>query len=719
MAHHDSGDELAYLTPGFDLNSLTVPRLRSILVSHDVSYPTSAKKGQLIGIVESEVLPKAKQLLRQRDRIQRTSEGIIDMPSSQESVEEDDEETRVRRRVRPPPAPPSTRKTRSRPTTRASTTEIDDASATPSTSRRKTTRSTVKHPRASDTEESREEVHGVEATPKATGRKLRKSEAYPTPQGSVPPAQETPVLVKHEDRGDSVFTDDNPFQSGSPIETPPVRSVSSELRRKSIPRHSTAATTALDGKRKRKTETPLSTKIKQEDGIVVPTRSTFEIPVAGLKSLKAEEPEGDLVPGEEFTPDEQLALTQEQATPQKAVVRRKPSKQGGSTQIASWLVILTLLSGIGLWWRKEKIEIGYCGVGKPHWSLEDTKIPQWASIVEPKCEPCPQHAFCYPDFEASCEQDFVLKPHPLSLGGLIPLPPTCEPDSDKLRRVKVVTDKAVDELRERRAKYECGEADKDGSKEVTSPEMTASELKQRVSKSKRKGMSDEEFEELWRGALGEITGREEVVTSTKGPTSAPIITFSSSSLAKLSLACAVKRHLRLSLLAYRLPILLLALGASTIAYARSQILAKRSDAARVPFLVSMTLDRLATQAALHARGDALEPWISVGQLRDDVLREELRKSRREELWNQVKRIVEGNANVRASVREGRGGDVSRVWEWIGGIKPIGGDLESPSLNRLDGSRVRLSLLPTETEGVGEQTFGNREMKKWDEGRPVY
>ncbi|EEP76183.1 conserved hypothetical protein [Uncinocarpus reesii 1704] len=559
MASFDSGDELAYLMPGFDLNSLTVPRLRSILVNHDVPYPTSAKKAQLISIVESDVLPKAKQLLRQRDRI-------------------------------------------------------------------------------------------------------------------------------HE---------------------------------QSTPKHFYATTPTMDERRKRKTEPPLLTRLKQEGGIMVPTSATFEAPVSGLRPFKAEEwEEEDIEPREEFTPDEQLALMQAQATPRKAVVKRRPASQGKSAQLASWFVIFTLLSSIGLWWRKEKVEIGYCGVGKKHWSLEGTKVPKWANALEPKCEPCPQHAFCYPSLEASCEQDFVLKPHPLSLGGLIPLPPTCEPDSDKLRRVKVVSDKAVEELRVQRAKYECGEANKDGSKKVTSPRMTAAELKQRVSKSKRKGMSDEEFEELWKGALGEIAGREEVTAKTQGPSSSPIITFSSSSLAKLSLPCAAKRHLRLSLLAYRLPILILVLLASILSYTRAQILAKRSDAARVPSLVSMTLDRLATQAALHARGEALEPWISAGQLRDDVLRDELRRSRREHLWNRVKRIVEGNANVRASVREGRGGDVSRVWEWIGGIRAIGGDLESPS-NRLESSRVRFSLLPQESKVASKEIPEGREMKKWDEGRPVY
>lgn len=131
----------------------------------------------------------------------------------------------------------------------------------------------------------------------------------------------------------------------------------------------------------------------------------------------------------------------------------------------------------------------------------------------------------------------------------------------------------------------------------------------------------------------------------------------------------------------------------------------------------MTLDRLATQAAFHARGEALEPWISVGQLRDDVLRDMLQGSRREKLWKRVRTIVEGNANVRASVREGRGGDVSRVWEWIGGIGGIGGVGGEREGNRRDSSKVHFST-PTPAPVKAEQSTGKPEIKPLHE-RPIY
>jgi hypothetical protein len=160
-----------------------------------------------------------------------------------------------------------------------------------------------------------------------------------------------------------------------------------------------------------------------------------------------------------------------------------------------------------------------------------------------------------------------------------------------------------------------------------------------------------------------------------------------------------------------------------LGYARARVLARRSDIARVPELVATTLDRLSTQAALYARGDAKEPYISIGQLRDDVLRFELQGKRREGLWRRVSRFIEGNANVRAAVREGRSGDVSRVWEWIGGINTVG---ELDHTSRRDSARFSLpspsGSLPTSprTPAIeSEPVSSPRESRRWDEGRPIY
>lgn len=90
------------------------------------------------------------------------------------------------------------------------------------------------------------------------------------------------------------------------------------------------------------------------------------------------------------------------------------------------------------------------------------------------------------------------------------------------------------------------------------------------------------------------------------------------------------------------------------------------------------------------------------------------------MWKRVRAVVERNANVRASVREGRGGDVSRVWEWIGSV----GLLEDGAWS--GGAKKRVILGPvvkgTPDDRSNPMEVEGREMvekRKWDEGRPVY
>lgn len=153
-------------------------------------------------------------------------------------------------------------------------------------------------------------------------------------------------------------------------------------------------------------------------------------------------------------------------------------------------------------------------------------------------------------------------------------------------------------------------------------------------------------------------------------------------------------------------------------YARHKLVTYRSATAQIPTLVKTTLDRLATQAALAAEGRVSEGFISVGQLRDDVLRSTFSKEERERIWAGVKRVVEQNSNVRAGNREGeRTGEWSRVWEWIG---PVDFQVRGLEGGRRSGGLIR----EAEEEDGAKNNAEGREVvqssnRKWDEGRPIY
>jgi len=110
-----------------------------------------------------------------------------------------------------------------------------------------------------------------------------------------------------------------------------------------------------------------------------------------------------------------------------------------------------------------------------------------------------------------------------------------------------------------------------------------------------------------------------------------------------------------------------------------------------------------------------EPYISMVALRDDLLRDEFRTKERTRLWDIVKGLVEGNANVRTMVRESRTGDVSRVWEWIGALHRIEGSAKKQSgIGKLVGSPGRL-LNATVEDDVDDNNMVKAKPAKWQEG----
>ena len=498
----DDGD---YLQPGFEPSSLTVPRLRSILVAHAIPYPSGAKKPQLVEIFMENVVPQAPKILAQRARAKRTSKGIVDAESSTESSAQNSTTTRTDD-LMPPPPTPRTRSVRKPSSKLRATDESESDAPSMRSPTKRTPRASSKHARASDTETGTD-IDGV----RRTVRKVRKSEAAPTPMPAPRVKSEEKDDGAGVSRRESAFTFDNPFQSSSsPLSE--GRSVSGERPRKS---HGMSSTKRKSSSTRIRTNGP-----KAEDGIHPPTSATFTVPVS---KLNKDTDEHGVEIGEDFTPEAQLELAQEQAANGVNALgpRRQKSRQTGGIGKAGpiWVVLLTLLGGYATWYRQEKIAVGYCGVGRDATQIipAGVQVPEWTKIlVEPECELCPQHAYCTENLETHCEADFVLKHHPLSLGGLVPLPPTCEPDGEKVRRVKAVADRAVEELRERRAKWECGDlVDEAGVPEAT-VQIHADELKKEVSKKRRKGMGEAEFEELWAGAIGEIEGREEVASATDG-----------------------------------------------------------------------------------------------------------------------------------------------------------------------------------------------------------
>ncbi|KAH7035086.1 Man1-Src1p-C-terminal domain-containing protein [Microdochium trichocladiopsis] len=680
-------ESVEYLQPGFDPKTLTIPRLRSILVAHNIPYSSSAKKGQLIEIFNEEVVPRSKKILADRARAKRSSKGIVDAGGSQSSVNPFDDYDDL-----PPPTSRASTLRRSKsprkaavPVVKSEEPEYDgQPMLSPAKARRP--RQTSRQPQPEEPEPAPEPA--PEPVPEPS---------YGTARRRVRQTSGAPPQIKSEEtdegffrRESGAFSRENPFQSAS---SPPSAEKAPLVRRKTPSAETPRAVSGASVKR-----AP-----RASSANVVRTPPPVEQHYDTPEPEYAEDEMGYLEPGEEFTPEEQLELAAEEALHGErslAPVRRSTTKSSGpgwGTPIS--VVLVTALAAYAGWFRQEKIAVGYCGVGQTVSSIpNEIEVPEWAHAVlppvlnvpdfviesvEPQCEPCPAHAYCYADYSVRCEQDYILKLHPFSLGGIIPLPPTCEPDGEKVRRVQTVADKAVEELRERTAKFECGELVNEEGAKVETPAIEEQELKGIINQKRSKKMSNQEFEDLWAAALGEITQREEVVVETQEARDSGGVStrLSSTSLARVPLTCAVKRSIRLGLARHRLKISAVIALALTVLYARARFLSERAANAQVPALVDVVLDRLAAQKQAVIEEGYLgeesteDPWLFLPNLRDDVLRSIHSLSKRERLWQRVIKWVEQNSNVRTGQREGRNGEVGRAWEWIG---PVAGAIEGGS-----------------------------------------
>ena len=233
-------------------------------------------------------------------------------------------------------------------------------------------------------------------------------------------------------------------------------------------------------------------------------------------------------PGEEFAPSAEADKVSPKTSRKVSQAKKGTSRGFGDNvsdlQLFFWC-LFTILSGFYLmFWRQEKFIVGFCGVPQTErWSLyvDDLIVASMADLVNehypndwrstffnnirPACTPCPPHAQCLPNLEMRCNADFIYKPHPFRLNGLLPLPGECIPDTEKQRRIAIVAERALEVLRNKAARVECEDETPDGIMER--------EIKAELLKFKSGSLSDEEFDALFEAAIGEVERREEVTVT--------------------------------------------------------------------------------------------------------------------------------------------------------------------------------------------------------------
>ncbi|EJS42161.1 YDR458C [Saccharomyces arboricola H-6] len=173
-------------------------------------------------------------------------------------------------------------------------------------------------------------------------------------------------------------------------------------------------------------------------------------------------------------------------------------------------IVLPLL--FGLWYREQRIRIGYCGHEQPMKSVALSAFPQTEQVDEflqaygPRCLVCPEHAACSSFMNIECEPGYELKSPILETYGIIPFSKYCIKDESEEKEVDELVWKVSEYLRKKNGQVNCGEGEnlfESGETEIRLYDI--------FSHSRPSWESQSEFNEHWKNVLKILKNKEEIV----------------------------------------------------------------------------------------------------------------------------------------------------------------------------------------------------------------
>ncbi|GAA6013190.1 hypothetical protein JCM11491_005210 [Sporobolomyces phaffii] len=360
-------------------------------------------------------------------------------------------------------------------------------------------------------------------------------------------------------------------------------------------------------------------------------------------------------------------------------------------RVTGWTIALLAIV-YSLWWREEKLAVGFCDTNSPSNALVSQRstslaVPALPSSLcttldalnlRPTCTPCPAHGFCQDAKFVGCSIDYVPKASPLRLGGLLPVPPRCVPDTEKLMVVALQASKASRLLRRRRGEVVCGGLKRLRKKQISAPHSGAGigdrdafvyglqadnvlTALMRENEASKSPFSEEVLEELNRLALNDLVNHGEVLTWQDGDEY-----WYASKTAEMPLSCQARLAAIRSAKKHKTGLAGIVSALLSMVWLRYKLQARIQEKNRVAELVQTALVQLQRQERSHHADPVLVPFphIAPSHLRDLVLQHVHSPTRRAQLWRKVERVVEGNSNVRVMQVE-QNGEELRGWQWVG------------------------------------------------------
>ncbi|SCV05638.1 LANO_0H11892g1_1 [Lachancea nothofagi CBS 11611] len=388
-----------------------------------------------------------------------------------------------------------------------------------------------------------------------------------------------------------------------------------------------------------------------------------------------------------------------QDTIKSAQTVKKSRKWAKKLAIGMWKIILNLMIMIpilfGLWYREERIQIGYCGYEINLPTFENPNNLPWLSRAEefldqqkPKCLACPENAICYPYMKIKCKPDYVVSKSKWSLQGLFPVSDYCAKDSRREKLIAEVINKSLELLRTKNGNVKCGE----GSDDFESG-ITEEDLYRIFYESRAPSINSEEFEELWSQVVEdlksepEITWRQSqnvefdptensnyVVETNDVPEQEEYLhhhnkngVFRSASKKYIGLRCKFEREVYQTYQRFKYVIwavLSLVIAVNTITR-KLRMYFKRQE--EIEQLTRQVIAKL-QKSARDAQESSSPAYLSTVQLRDVLLSDIVDLKLKNKMWSLVvKKLENNNTNVKSRLMELHG-EIMKCWEWVGPLQ---------------------------------------------------
>ena len=178
------------------------------------------------------------------------------------------------------------------------------------------------------------------------------------------------------------------------------------------------------------------------------------------------------------------------------------------------LILLVIPIVLGLWYREQRVSVGYCGFERKCQTFHDiyptidqlTYVDSALAKYAPNCIPCPENSICYPYMKIRCKPGYALQKSKLNLFGLIPMSDKCVKDDKRELLVKEMVQKSLEFLRTKNAELMCGESDDDIKSGISQED-----LYNIFSESRAPWIDDEEYEKLWQETLQDLQNEPEII----------------------------------------------------------------------------------------------------------------------------------------------------------------------------------------------------------------